>query len=58
MMDILNTFGSEAINLVIWLIFAILGFGFKKLVTRILNTKEKRQLEEKTVRPGQLLGRK
>lgn len=44
MMDIINTFGSEAINLVVWLIFAALGYGAKKLATRILNTKEKKEL--------------
>ena len=44
MMDILNTFGDSAIKLVIWVIFAILGWGFKKIITRMLNTKEKREL--------------
>lgn len=44
MMDILNTFSDNAIKLVIWVIFAILGWGIKKIVTRILNTKEKREL--------------
>lgn len=44
MMDILNTFGNDAIKLIVWVIFAILGWGLKKIVTRILNTKEKREL--------------
>lgn len=49
MTDIINTFGSDLTSLVIWLVFALLGYGFKKLVTRILNTKEKRQLAEDVV---------
>ena len=44
MMNILNTFSDDFTKLVIWLIFAALGFGIKKLVTRILDTKEKKDL--------------
>ena len=42
MTDIMTTFGSELTNLVIWLIFAALGYGVKKLANRILDTKEKK----------------
>ena len=49
MTNILNTFGSEAINLIIWLVFAALGYGIKKLATRILDTKEKRELANDVV---------
>ena len=45
MTDMLNiVFDSEFTKLVIWLIFAALGFGIKKLANRILDTKEKKEL--------------
>lgn len=49
MMDILNTFGASAVKLIVWVIFAIIGFGLKKIATRVLNTKEKRQLANDVV---------
>lgn len=49
MTDIINTFGSELTNLVIWLVFAALGYGVKKLANRILDTKEKKELAQDIV---------
>ena len=49
MTNILNTFGSEAISLILWVVFAMLGYGVKRLTTRFLDTKEKQQLAKDVV---------
>ena len=49
MAEILATFGKEIITLIVWLVFAALGFAAKKIVVRVIDTKEKKQLAEEVV---------
>lgn len=49
MTDFLNIYGMEIIAGIIGLIFTALGFAMKKVITKFLNTKEKRQLAQDVV---------
>lgn len=49
MTEILTTFGKEIVTLIVWLIFAALGFAAKKIANRVIDTKEKRELAEDVV---------